>query len=388
MRILYLNKHFPGPFYAVASYFAKQKNVTSIFISEKNANPVSIPNIRRIYSPTVSSKDFGNSLPTERFMLEALRRGSSIANILLRLSTDGFYPDIIYVTQEDGYALYVHDIFPKARIILRATWFNQKGDYYTFFNQGVARPPTEFAIGRLSNLLQFNTFSDATLAITSSEWQKKQFPPELAEKITIVHDGIRTQSFKPSHTQHQIETVVFSCQDVHPNRGIETLCAALPLLLRQKPQCEVCLLSFTPPTTSKKQGIEAFFPKLSPEELARVHIIHSPKPQDYVRILQQCRAYVYLTAPSTLSAGLYEAMSCGACVIASDTEPVLDIISHAENGFLCDFWDAEALVDIICTVLDRYPKLKYISNNAREYILEHHDFSKQLTKHIDLILQK
>lgn len=394
MRLLYLSKHFPGPFHAIASYFAKQHHVTSLFLAERNTCVLPIPNIRRLSIPTlIQSRKCKNVSPAERLMVQALNRASHVANTLQGLQNDGFYPDIIYATPEDGYSLYVHDIFPKARIIIRANWFNKLDAQYTFFNQETPRQPIDFVLARLNNLLQFNLFTDAAFAISSSEWQKQQYPDELAKKITIVHDGVRTQFFKPVNKSDNSEIVVYSCQGTHPARGITTLCNSLPLLLRQRPHCQVWILSSQSSGAKKNdssqiQTITHYIPELSPDEQARIRIFYAPKPHDYLRILQHCSVYVYLTAPFTLSAGLYEAMSCGACVIASDTGPVLDIIKHAENGFLCDFWNAEALAETVANVLERRAKFKYISYNAREYILEHHDFIKQHNKHVDLILQK
>ena len=62
--------------------------------------------------------------------------------------------------------------------------------------------------------------------------------------------------------------------------------------------------------------------------------------------------HVYLTYPFVLSWSLLEAMSCGAAIVASDTAPVREVLSHDDNGRLVDFFDGDALVGEVCDLLD------------------------------------
>ena len=72
----------------------------------------------------------------------------------------------------------------------------------------------------------------------------------------------------------------------------------------------------------------------------------------FVRLLQVSRVHVYLTYPFVLSWSLFEAMSAGAAIVASDTAPLHEAIEPGRTGTLVDFFDGEALVDEVCALLD------------------------------------
>ena len=55
--------------------------------------------------------------------------------------------------------------------------------------------------------------------------------------------------------------------------------------------------------------------------------------------------------PFVLSWSLLEAMSIGCAIVASDTEPVREVISHDHTGRLVNFFDAGGLADVIAALL-------------------------------------
>jgi glycosyltransferase involved in cell wall biosynthesis len=63
--------------------------------------------------------------------------------------------------------------------------------------------------------------------------------------------------------------------------------------------------------------------------------------------------HVYLTVPFVLSWSLMDALACGTTVLASDTAPVREMITHGQNGLLVDFFDVEGMADLASRVLDR-----------------------------------
>lgn len=74
-------------------------------------------------------------------------------------------------------------------------------------------------------------------------------------------------------------------------------------------------------------------------------------PGQLARLLSLSDLHVYLTVPFVLSWSLLDALACGCTVVASNTEPVREVIAHEQNGLLADFYDLDRLTDLSLQVL-------------------------------------
>src|SRR5207248_6494161 len=80
--------------------------------------------------------------------------------------------------------------------------------------------------------------------------------------------------------------------------------------------------------------------------------------------------HIYLTVPFVLSWSMMNAMSCGAVVLGSRTEPVMEMIREGENGLLADFFDVEEFVKKGVEVLRDPGAFRGLGNAAEEMIRE------------------
>ena len=345
-----------------------------------------------------------------------LRRAARAGNALLSLRRNGFVPDLICGAASMGGSFYVRDIFPKAFIVALGDWFYSNGENHCFFTRGTPRPPADFPPLRVSNLWEYNALGECHLPVTTSLWQRAQYPPALQREIKVVPSGINTRFFVPGEEKKEDEEtkecadpwgcasheMVTFCGPMHdPARGFDQFRQCLPRLLEMRPNCLVVLAWLDIAQTGQKNG-NAPTPVNGSETgkamrravdilgidqsfRSRVHLLGARSLKEYRAMLQHSTAHVYLAAPHVFSTGLLEAMACGTLVVASDTAPVREVVQDGVNGFLCDFWDHEQMAQKLADVLARAPQLGHVRRNARQTVLRSYDADVQTRRFMDLI---
>ena len=385
-----------------------------LFLAE-TGQKLAIPGVRRLRLAPPAPYDSDD--PAEKEIVTRLRRGARAGNALLSLRRNGFVPDIICASASMGGSFYVRDIFPKAFYVAQGDWFYNNGESHCFFTRGTPRHPADFAPLRVSNLWEYNAMGECQLAVTSSLWQRAQYPGMLQRDIKIVPCGINTRFFIPGDEKKDGDAtgdsadgswgcasneLVTFCGPMHdPARGFDQFRKCLPRLLELRPNCLVVLTWLDIAQTGRKEGGEAPFPEnsetgkamrravdilgIDQSFRARVHLLGSRSLKEYRAILQHSTAHVYLAAPHVFSSGLLEAMSCGSLVVASDTPPVREVVQEGVNGFLCDFWDHENMAQKLADVLARAAQLGHVRRNARQTVLRSYDADVQTRRFMDLI---
>ncbi len=389
MRILFIHRDFPGIFRPLAQCFGSMPDTTTLFLSERGGKSLKLPGVRRLrIAPTdLPAADAGDA--GESIMSVVLRRGTRAANAMLRLRRDGFSPDIVYYPADGGYGFYARDLFPDALHAVRADWFSTQGESHLFFTRGAARPPADFAAGRARNLCRYNALGDCDLALTGSRWQWSQFPDFLRNRIGVIHDGVDSAFFSPDSSDcfpglpPGAEILSLSCRGTDPSRGLVPFLRALPRVLNLRPGCRAIIMDTGKDSAdSVREAVRGAVP----ETMRSRVLLPDFTLTAYRTMLRTSTLHIYLTAPDNLSAGLFEAMSCGTLTLGSDTPPVHEILRHGENGFLCDFWDHEAMAETAARILDMAPRFTGLRETARGTILKDYDLATQTRRHIMLLL--
>lgn len=398
MKLLQISRTFSGTLGGLARYVAARKEADVVFMAERWPRESAIPCLRKV---RIQDTDAANSgapessgrkstlSDAETFSLRNIRTAIRTASALQRLRKGGYAPDVIYATADEGFLLYALDVFPKARLVVRTELFY---NHQSLPGETAKAHKTMGAvIGRLHNCLVLSSLCECSAAITSSQWQRGMFAATACrEKLQVINNGVDTDMFSPG-LPPQDEVVTFSCQGTNPARGIATICASLPMLLERRPRCRARIVSFASAQSDAARQqhaalLETLLPPLSAAMRQRVEIVVTPSPGHYVQLLRESTVYVYLTAPTLLSAGILEAMSCGVLTIGSDTGPVREILRHGENGFLCDFWSAQELARTVDEALENAPRLDHVRRAARADILLGHDLKQLLPRHAALVL--
>jgi glycosyltransferase involved in cell wall biosynthesis len=85
--------------------------------------------------------------------------------------------------------------------------------------------------------------------------------------------------------------------------------------------------------------------------------------------------HLYLTYPFVLSWSLLEAMSAGCAIVASNTQPVREVITHGGTGLLVDFFSPAQVTESICSLLENADSRARLGGQARDFARSHYDLA-------------
>ena len=113
-------------------------------------------------------------------------------------------------------------------------------------------------------------------------------------------------------------------------------------------------------------------------DLERIRFLGSVTPTTLAAILSLSDLHVYLTVPFVLSWSLLDAMACRCVVLASDTDPVREVIRDGGNGLLRGFFDVEGMAAAAEQVLRDPPAFDHLAAAAEQTIRDRYSLAVTL----------
>ncbi len=404
MKFLFIHQNFPAQFKHSARALAIDTNhqVVGMAISQHSQ---SVPGVQLVRH----SMEFTPTQPHPYLIQyeKQIQNGLSVVAAALELQKSGFVPDVICAHPGWGEALFIKDVFPKARLVCYQEF------YYRFEGSDVNFDPEFPRMGmenahhlrvRNSSTLQSLACADANYSPT--EWQRSQYPKLFREKIDCIHDGIDTDVFSPDprawvkigvnarHFTKQDEVITFVNRNLEPYRGFHSFMKALPEILRRRPKAHVVIIggddvSYGSPRDDRVSYRQHYFNEIASNvDLNRIIFCGRIPYMHYLSLLQISSCHVYLTYPFVLSWSMLEAMSTCAPIVGSKTGPVLEVIENEFSGLLTDFLSPLQIADSVCELLNNKELAKFIGTNARNVIQSKYDLKQIcLPKQIKLLTQ-
>ncbi|AFY51069.1 glycosyltransferase [Nostoc sp. PCC 7524] len=396
MRVLFLHPNFPAQYRHIALALAQDPKNQIVFAT-KNQD-VTLPGINKaIFAPSREAH------PTTHHYVKPLENavlhGQAVFKLTEQLKKQGFVPDIICGHSGWGPTLFVKDAFPNTPLICYFEWFYHALGSDADFDPTDPITVDDIARIRIKNAPILIDLYTCDWGLSPTGWQKAQFPKEFQQKISVLHDGVDTQYFKPNPGAKLVlpnldlsgvdEIITYVGRGMEPYRGFPQFIEALAYVQERRPNCHavivgsdrVCYGKSLPDGSSYKD----LMLKKVPLDLSRVHFTGSLPYGQYLQVIQASSAHIYLTRPFVLSWSMIEAMATGCLVIGSDTAPVTEVIQDGENGLLVDFFSPQKIADRIDEVLDHPTRMANLRANARKTALERYDLAKLLPQHLQLI---
>lgn len=396
MRVLFLHNNFPAQYRHVATSLAAEQGHQLVFGTQaKNGE---IPGVTKaFYKPAREVR--AETHHYVRNLESAVLNGQSVYRMCMDLKRQGFVPDLVCGHSGWGPTLYVKDAFPDTRVLSYFEWF-----YHAHGSDADYLPESEISADdecriRTRNAAILLDLANCDWGLCPTLFQRDQFPKIFHNKLTVLHDGVDTDFFKPDpdavmkvgdlDLSGAKEIVTYATRGMEPYRGFPQFVEAVARLQKQRPDMHAVIVGQDRVAYGRKLPDGRTFKQKMLEELeldmSRVHFTGLLPYGDYLKVLQASHAHVYMTVPFVLSWSLIESMATGCLIISSDTEPVREVIRDGKQGLLVDFFDVEGLAGRIAEALDNRHDLAHLGQAARDVVLKGYALKDTLPKHVRLL---
>jgi glycosyltransferase involved in cell wall biosynthesis len=399
-QILFIHQNMPGQFRYLAATFAQSSHFTPTFLTRREGVDLKGVNTVRYPSPDESRKTREPLLaPVDK----VLRFGRAVLEAGIALRRSGYTPHLIVAHPGWGEALFLRDIWPKTRIITYGEYYYQSEGGDIGFDPLFPVTHESLARARMMNTHLMLAHEQADAILSPTEWQRSRHPNLLQPRITTIFDGIDTTRITPNATAQFTlpdgrvlgagqEVITYIGRNLEPHRGFHVVMRALPLLLTRRPDAQVVIVggtdvSYSPqPPSPHKSWKDCLLAEVPLGNAAnRVHFVGMLAYSEFIKLLQVSSAHLYLTFPFVLSWSCLEAMAAGCLMVASDTAPVREVITHGQNGLLFPFHDSETLVDTLCEALADRERGERLRAAARASVQQGYDLRDCLIRQVQLI---
>lgn len=385
MRILFLHNNYPAQFGAIGHYLANEGWEVS-FMTQRKGTTSDIINIT-VYRDRDQPKGYEVSHPYLQSTGKAVVTGLSALEVANHLKKkDGYIPDVMVAHSGWGPGLFLKEAWPDTPQVGYFEWYYKGEAEDVVFMHGPGRPPFEKARERIRNATIMSELISCDAGLVPTAYQASQFPDVFRPKLRVMHDGVDTDTYKPADPgevsfgdqtfRKGEEILTYVARGMEPYRGFPEFMDALELLQKRRPNLRTIIVGEDRVAYGKKLDSGKTYKEDALDrldlDLSRIVFTGLLPRNRYREVIQLSSVHVYFTVPFVLSWSMMEAMSTGCLMLASDTAPVRELITHGENGFLTDYKDKERLADDLDKLLETRNQQDHIRKAARTTITDNY----------------
>jgi glycosyltransferase involved in cell wall biosynthesis len=248
-------------------------------------------------------------------------------------------------------------------------------------------PPAEPApfYPRCINAATLLGLVDAPFGYAPTHWQRQSFPERFRERIEVHFDGLDTDLYHPRAAGDLgrllgrslppgTRLVTYVARGLESMRGFDLFMQVAGRICHERSDVLFVVVG----GDDAYYGWDSFFTGGSSfrqwalsrgdYDLSRFVFLGQIEPEQLAPLLARSDLHIYLTVPFVLSWSLFNALSCGAVVLASDVAPVREVIEPNVNGLLEPLFDVDRLTAAALRVLADPAEHRPLGEAARRLV--------------------
>jgi glycosyltransferase involved in cell wall biosynthesis len=248
-------------------------------------------------------------------------------------------------------------------------------------------PPDYFHWRRTAHAYDLLELESAAAIWTHSAWQRDLFPPEYRGAFHVLHDGVdaadlavpRPRTIAGRLVPDGVRIVTFVARCLDQLRGFDRFVTLANRLLAVRR--DLLFVVVGEPVVRRAldvryHNLDYHRIVLNREPLAdesRFWFLSGVTPATIAEVLAVSDLHVYPSRPYPVARSLLEAMAAGRVVLAWDTEPIREVLTHGQSGLLVQGDDPEAVAHAALRVLDDPVGHRPLGEAAAEVVRERYD---------------
>lgn len=400
MRFAFVHQNFPAQFLHILRHLAAEQQHELLFITENRVNQIA--GVRKIVHGLVGTVPPQTHRDAQEFTLSMIR-AESVAGAARSVQRLGYEPDIIIGHHGWGEMLNLQDVWPKSPLLGYQEYYYNETGFDVGFDPEFPPEPDSYSRVRAKNAINLMSLTNPGHGFTPTQFQHSTYPAWARPNITVLPEGVNLDICKPDPAlRNRAVTlggyriapkdtlVTFVVRDLEPYRGFHIMMRALPRILAARPDVRVLLVGGDHVSYGARPARGTWREKMLDEvgpqiDRARVHFAGKVPYESYVKLLQRSDCHVYLTYPFVASWSLREALASGCALVASDTAPVREFVTHRKTGLLAPFLQPEAVAESVLEMLEDTKLAVRLRRNARAWAEKNLDMATYISAYRALI---
>ena len=254
---------------------------------------------------------------------------------------------------------------------------------------GPETPPAYYHWRRAANAVNLLDLENGVVPWAPTAWQRGLFPREYRDDFFVLHDGIDARTFAPRAERPRsiagrsipegTKVVTFVARCLDRLRGFDRFVGLANRLLVERK--DVLAVVVGDPKVSRTLDVhfhgreyrEEVLRSYPPADPDRLWFAGTLAPPALAEVLARSDLHVYPSRTFAASRSLLQAMASGCVVLASDDDPVREVVRAGVDGLLVDPKDPEAWALAANRVLDDPAGHAALGASAAERVRSHYD---------------